>query len=229
MRDNKIKFKVAPEILDLNIPVASVLFERLSNKQADIAFNIYKQDVFEKFKNRYTEEFIEKNHILDGFRRLHSRVGKSNRKFVSSTENLIRTYLRRKAIPSINLAVDIYNVVSLETMLSVGAHDVDKVEGDINFRITNGSERFLPLGSQKIKRVSFGEYCYIDSSDEILCRMECRQAEKTKVEKTSRNCVFIVQGNENTSKENVLETVEKLIYQVKRYCVGDETILYKPI
>jgi DNA/RNA-binding domain of Phe-tRNA-synthetase-like protein len=229
MRNNKIKFNVAPEILDLNINVASVLFEGISNKQVDVAFDMYKQEVFEKFKSRYSNEFISKNNILDGFRKLHSSIGRSNRKFVSSTEYLLKTYIRRGYIPVKNLAVDIYNVISLETLLSIGAHDVDKVEGDINFKMTDGSEKFLPLGSKKIKQVPRGEYCYIDNNSEIICRMECKQAEKTKIEEISRNCVFIVQGNEYTSREFVIATLEKLIIMIKLYCQGDETILYKPI
>jgi DNA/RNA-binding domain of Phe-tRNA-synthetase-like protein len=228
MRDNRMTFKVAPDIHTLNINVASVLIEGMSNRQVDEAFNSYKYEVFEKLVRNYSNEFIANNKILEGFRQLHSSIGRSNRKFISSTESLIRTCVRRGEIPTINLAVDVYNVVALESMLSIGAHDVDKVAGDIFFRMTDGSEKFIPLGGQKTKRVPRGEYCYIDSSNEILCRMECKQTEKTKVEESSRNCVFIVQGNENTSSENVIAVMEKLIRLLKLYCLGDDTILYVP-
>ena len=57
----------------------------------------------------------------------------------------------------------------------------------------------------------------------------CEIVEKTKIEEISRNCVFIVQGNEYTSREFVIATLEKLIIMIKLYCQGDETILYKPI
>ena len=107
---------------------------------------------------------IPQDPILAGFRRLHEKVGRSNHKFPASPERLIKLFLRKGTIPSINLAVDIYNCISLETRLSLGAHDVSQINGSVTLRMTDGRERFVPLGREKPELIEAGEYCYVDDS-----------------------------------------------------------------
>ena len=37
-------------------------------------------------------------------------------------------------------------LVSIETRLSLGAHDIERVHGDISLRLAKGDEYFVPLG-----------------------------------------------------------------------------------
>ena len=79
----------------------------------------------------------------------------------------------------INTAVDIYNLLSLESKLALGAHNIDKVDGNVTLRFTDGTERFVPLGQTEPVPVAPHEYCYCDDSNEVLCRLEIRQVNKT--------------------------------------------------
>ncbi len=119
--------------------------------------------------------------------------------------------LKNGYLPNINLIVDIYNLVSVMTKLALGAHDLDSIKGDVSLRLTNGSETFLPIGYNKNKPISRGEYAYIDDNNDVLCRMEVRQVEKTKVTESTSNCMYIVQGNEN-AKEFSTVTATNTIY-----------------
>ena len=139
---------------------------------------------------------------------------------MSSTEALIRGVLRGHPPPRINTAVDIYNRLSLEALLSIGAHDASKLSGDVFFRVTDGSERFVPLRSDTPQPVAPGEYGYVDGDNDLLCRMECRQAEKSKLDAGSTDCVFIVQGNPSTPALLVQQTVEVLVERVNATCGG---------
>ena len=38
-----------------------------------------------------------------------------------------------------NKAVDIYNILSIESKLCLGAHDIDKVDGNVTLKITDGT------------------------------------------------------------------------------------------
>ena len=60
-----------------------------------------------------------------------------------------------------NKAVDIYNILSIESKLCLGAHDIDKVDGNVTLKITDGTEKFLPLGSEELKPVKAGEYSFV--------------------------------------------------------------------
>ncbi len=219
-------FTLAPEVSNLGVVCACLVIDGLENRQQSDAFDRYRQDLFERLKTRYTPETLETDPTLAGFRALHDKVGRSNRKFPSSSERMLGLFLSRGNIASISLVVDIYNCLSLETFLSIGAHDVTAVKGDISLRLTTGEEHFHPLGKDRSETVPAGEYAYIDSSNEMLCRLEVRQVEKTKVGLDSTSCVYMVQGNPNTPLETVKATTDKLIEQTREYCGGKERLLW---
>ena len=127
-------------------------------------------------------------------------------------------FLRNGTIPSINLVVDIYNLVSLESRLALGAHDISKIDGNITLKITNGTEKFLPLGKTESEIVPSGEYSYVDDSNEVICRLEYRQVEKTKVTLNTKDCFFIIQGNSATTPEIVKATSQRLLDLLKQFC-----------
>ena len=81
---------------------------------------------------------------------------------LSAAETLIRYVEKRGDIPRIGPLVDVYNAVSLETKLSLGAHDLDTVTGGISVRLTTGAERYHPVGAAEPEPVRPGEYGYID-------------------------------------------------------------------
>lgn len=221
-----LTFTLAQEVSDLGISCACLVIEGLENRAESEAFDSYRADLFGQLKARYTPDAAASDSVLAGFRDLHDRVGRSNRKFPSSSERMLDVFLRRGSIPSINLVVDIYNCLSLDTFLSIGAHDVGEVVGDISLRMTDGSERFWPLGKDRQENVPEGEYAYVDASNEILCRLEVRQAEKTKVRLDSTSCVYMVQGNASTSLDLVSDTTNRLIEMTRRYCGGKERLLW---
>ncbi|MEE9289017.1 MAG: phenylalanine--tRNA ligase beta subunit-related protein [Bacteroidota bacterium] len=228
MNRGQLQFAISPEVTNLGVTGVYLVIEGMQNRERDAEFDSLRQQSFERLKADYSDDFIERDRVLQGFRRLHTKVGCSNRKFVSSPENLIKILLRQLAIPTVNLIVDIYNYVSLETRLALGSHDLSKIDGNVTLRLSNGSERFVPLGSEEIKPVKSGEYCYIDDSNEILCRLEYRQVEKTRITLETTDCFFIVQGNEATSPEYLKKGMEQLIMLARRYCGGQERVLWSP-
>ena len=181
-------------------------------------FEKLKAEVLEGLKEKYTAETLTSDPVLAGFRELHTKVGRSNKRFVSSPENLVGMFLRNGTIPSINLIVDIYNLVSLESRLALGAHDISKIDGNVKLRITNGTEKFLPLGKTESEIIPRGEYSYVDDNNEVICRLEYRQVEKTKVTLDTRDCFFIIQGNAATSQEIVKAASQRLIDLLKQFC-----------
>lgn len=125
----------------------------------------------------------------------------------------------------INQAVDIYNLISLESKLALGAHNIDRAEGNITLRFTDGSERFVPIAQSEPIPVAPHEYSYCDDANEILCRLEIRQVEKTKVDEKAQNIFYIVQGNDATPDELLRETAQRIIDLTTRYCGGQGKII----
>lgn len=65
-----------------------------------------------------------------------------------------------------------------------------------------------------------GEYAYCDDGNEVICRMEARQVEKTKVQDKTTNVFFIVQGNEETPEDDIKSTAQRLAELITRFLGG---------
>ena len=203
-----------------------MVFEEIENRERTERFDRYKVELFDQLKARYAQETIANDPVLEGFRRLHEEVGRSNRRFPSSSERMLDVFLRHGSIAAINLAVDIYNCISLETLLSLGGHDIDQLNGSITLRMTDGSEHFMTLGKDRAESIPAGEYGYVEEGGEVLCRLECRQAERTKLTLESRNCFYMIQGHAHTSHAYIMDAVDKLVELTKIHCGGHERMLW---
>lgn len=98
---------------------------------------------------------------------------------------------------------------------------MDYVDGDVTLRFTDGTEKFIPLGQTEPIPVGAHEYSYCDDANEVLCRLEIRQVNKTAVDETAKNIFYIVQGNEATSDEYLKETAQRIIDTTIQYCGGE--------
>ena len=121
--------------------------------------------------------------------------------------------------------MDIYNLISMDSKLALGAHDIDHVDGNVTLRFTDGTEKFVPLGQSEPVPVAPHEYCYCDDSNEVLCRCEIRQVGKTAVDESAKNVFYIVQGNEATDDEYVMRVAQEIIETTTRYCGGTGRII----
>lgn len=218
MRD--LLFKVNQEVLDLGVKIITARISGVSNSESNPDFESYKTSELEMIKNRWLNQKYKDDPILAGFRDLHTKVGRSNRDYVASPEGLRWLLLERGRFPHINTLVDIYNLVSVKTGLALGAHDVDKVQGNITLRLTKGDEIFIPLGKSEAAPIFPGEYGYIDDGNNVICRLEVLQVEPTKVNAASTDVFMIIEGNGNTEIEYVKKTAQEVCDLVTKYCGG---------
>jgi DNA/RNA-binding domain of Phe-tRNA-synthetase-like protein len=222
-----VGFFLAPEVVALGVEVAILAIGGLRNQRSSPAFDAIFAERTAAIAAGAKLEDLSSDPILRGFRELHDAIKRSNSRFVAAPENLLRLLLQRGAAPRVNLLVDIYNLVSLRTRLALGAHDLAKLEGDVALRLSRGGEKFHPLGLAEPTRVGPGEYGYFDAA-EVICRLEVRQAEKTKVTEKTTDAFFIVQGNRRTSPSLVREAVDELVHLVATHCMGEARIIHLP-
>lgn len=221
-----LTFTISNEVEQLGVNGGYFVMRGMSGKRPK-ELEAFVAATVTRVKSECSAGAVAVDSVLEGFRELHRRVNCSNRKFVASSENLIESLFLNR-FPRVNPIVDIYNSVSIENRLAIGAHDCRFVEGNIALRITNGTERFVPLGLKEPKPIRSGEYGYIDDSNDVICRLEVRQVEKTKVTETTEDCFFIVQGNPNTEGAYIRAGMQRLIDVLKEHVGGNEEVLYWP-
>jgi DNA/RNA-binding domain of Phe-tRNA-synthetase-like protein len=200
----------------------------LQNRQVSAEFEEYKAAACRKILAGLSPEAIRDDSTLRGFRDLHTRFGFSNRSFPAASESLLEYLLKYQRLPQVNLLVDIYNLVSVETRLALGAHDLSAVSGNVRLGLTTGVENFWPLGAPEAKLARAGAYAYMDDDQDVLCFLEVKQVQKSRVTLETGECLFILQGNQSTPSEMLRGATEYLLDLIKKFCGGDERILYPP-
>jgi DNA/RNA-binding domain of Phe-tRNA-synthetase-like protein len=213
-------FAIADEVRTLGVRGAFCVIAGQDNRTDPPGLAAYRESLAVRLRAELHAGFICADPVLAGFRALHDAVGRSNRRFVASAEALAALFLRKGIVPAINPLVDLYNGVSLETRLSLGAHDLAQLSGDITLRLTRGDERFVPLGTGAPEVVPAGEYGYVDGADEIICRLEHRQCERTKLTRATTDCFYILQGNAATPAALLEAALERLVALSTAHCGG---------
>lgn len=143
------------------------------------------------------------------FRAVHAQVGKAAKSEVAAPETLLRLLHRAGRLPRINPLVDIYNLVSAETRFAFGAHDLASIAGGVRLAMTTGHERFVPLGATDPVPVPAGEYAYLDHED-VLCRLEVRQCEKSKATPQTSDALFIIHAGPGRDRADLTTARDRL-------------------
>lgn len=220
-----MNFYVEQAVLDAGVKILFAAVYGIDNHGERPEWAAYRNSRLQELYEEYAELDIHSDPILEGFNILHDKTGVKRRKNIPASENLIKLLKKNHGMFYINQAVDIYNLISLESKLALGAHNIDRVEGNVTLRFTDGSERFVPIGQTDPVPVAAHEYSYCDDANEVLCRLEIRQVEKTKVDEDASNIFYIVQGNAATSYDLLEETADRIIDLTTAYCGGTGKVI----
>jgi DNA/RNA-binding domain of Phe-tRNA-synthetase-like protein len=215
-----LSFSVSPQVLDLGVRVACFALYDVDNASTSPECEAWLAAEFARLKVELDGQDSTQHPVLTGFRDLHVKINKTGKRWISSPENLRLLMAKTLSFPRINKLVDLYNAFSLRTGIALGAHDIDAISGNVTLRMTKGDERFLSIGASEPEKIAPGEYAYCDDSNEVLCRLEVRQVEKTKFTPQSRNVFFIVQGNANTDQASLSGARDALAQLVTSHCGG---------
>lgn len=220
-----MKFIVDENVLALGVKIKAVVIEGINNKEISEEYEAWRKEKVAGLIEKYKDYDIKSDPIIEGFYELHQEVGVPRRKNLPASENLIRLLTKREDLISINKAVDIYNILSIESKLCLGAHDIDKVDGNVTLKITDGTEKFLPLGSEELKPVKAGEYSFVDDNNDVVCWLDIRQVDKTKVTEDSKNVLYLIIGNKETKDEDLEKVTNDLISLTTKFASGKATIV----
>jgi DNA/RNA-binding domain of Phe-tRNA-synthetase-like protein len=162
------------------------------------------------------------------FQEMLRQVGVNPRREQPSVGRLLTLALERGSLPAINSLVDAYNLVSVRTLCSMGAHDLDRIELPVSLRLLSGNESFTPLGSDKETAVTAGEFGYVDAADRVLCRLDVRQADISKVTPATRNALLIIEGTTAHAPEAFRRAFDEAITLITRHCGGTAEVVALP-
>ncbi len=76
------------------------------------------------------------------------------------------------------------------------------------------------MGETRETTVGAGEYGYVDGAGRVLCRLECRQAEHSRITAATRDPLLVIQGNAAVGRDEVAATAVELQELLARWCGG---------
>jgi DNA/RNA-binding domain of Phe-tRNA-synthetase-like protein len=208
---------VSPDMIRLGLSTAVVVARGVTGSSTPAALAEYRHAVARQLSAHWKNRSLSSDPVLHEYDRIHgffAVVGEP-----AAPEKLLRYVRRHQDFAAAGPVVDCYNLVSAKTLLSIGAHDLAKLKTPITLRPVVSSDVFVPLGEREPKSCS-GEYAYVDPDGRIICRMEVLQGDFTKVDATSRDVVFFLQGNREIPTYDLLTGAWLLAELTERFCGG---------
>ena len=127
-----MEFFVQQAVLDAGVKIIFPVIRGMDNTVESDEWKAYRTRKLHELYEQYAELDVHADPVLEGFNILHDDTGVKRRKNIPASENLIKLLKKGQGeMFYINTAVDIYNLLSLESKLALGAHNIDKVDGAV--------------------------------------------------------------------------------------------------
>jgi methionyl-tRNA synthetase len=207
-----IKLEIDKRISRLGVDVKIAVIEGVNIKKSNSELDKVKK----KAAKEVMEKKLEDSTIVKEYNEIY-------KKFKVDVENsavqLVKLVKEKGVFPTINTAVDSNNIVSAKRLVSAGLHDLDKIKGDIRLAVTRGNELYIPLGKNEPEKVPSGKFAMIDD-EKVLCWLDIKQGQHTKIGLNSKNLLLYVQGNKKTTGLYLEETLEEMCKLITSYAGG---------
>ena len=204
-----MKIIINKSIAALGIKSVVIAIAKNVNPNAKLSDSfLEKQKKMEEWALNCNIDEVFNHPVIQGYKDLLQSVGRSVKKNPPTVPALIRNIQHRGSIPCINSIIDIYNVEALNSFLAIGGHDFDKIHDYIEFTVSEREDIFLPILSTE-KHVAKTDYVYRDEKG-ILAWLDVRDGENYKFDDKTKNAIFIIQGNLNTSVEMRMEALKRI-------------------
>lgn len=146
-----------------------------------------------KAAERLGEADLSSHPAVAPWRAAYGAFGVKPSKHPSGIEGLLRS-ARAGRIRGINPLVDLYNAVSLHSLLPCGGEDLAHIVGNVHLTRAVGDEAFVPLGASEPQPPIAGEVVYQDDAG-VLCRCwNWREAERTKLTAATTDALLVIEA-----------------------------------
>jgi DNA/RNA-binding domain of Phe-tRNA-synthetase-like protein len=212
---------VTDECRGLGLRAGAVVLRDLHVEAASTALRQEIAREVEVIRRRWTSPAeVRSLPSVAAFQEILRKVGVNPKREQPSVERLLNHALKRGDLPAINNLVDAYNLISVRSLCSMGAHDLDRITLPVSLRMLAGTEPFTPLGSDRETTVAAGDFGYVDGAGRVLCRLDLLQADFSKVTPATRNALLIIEATGVHSSQAIQRAFDEAQALIPRHCGG---------
>lgn len=208
----KISFNTNDPII-----IGSAIIEGVTVSESGDDLKKLVQEAESRAKERWNIDTLKDEKIFRNYRDLWKKHGIDYNKYRSSGDALIRRILNSKHLYSINNVVDSMNIISLGTGYSIGAYDLDKIDGDIVIRNAR-SETFAPIGTKEAVHLK-NDLVVADSKKILDHGISTSSSGHSKVTSSTKNLLINIY-TVSVDKESIGKALEKTVELIRQSAGG---------
>jgi len=158
---------------------------------------------------------------LAAWRAVFRSFGVEPTQYRSSAEALLRRLTKKGDIPSINMLVDLGNLVSIRYALPVAVFDTRTLQGAVTVHFAKGSEHYTTLGQDEVEHPESGEVVFSDETKLVIARRWCwRQSEQSAAQQETTQAIITVEAHHSRGKQEVEAALKDLLTLLGIYAGG---------
>lgn len=200
-----------------NLNAKTMIVDGVHIEQSKNELEEFKQSVFEEIKRKYDLEGLKNDEKMRKYRDFFWKIDIDPTKIRPASEALIRRILQEKPIPTVNTAVDAYNLASIMSGVPIAAFDADTVIGRLHMRFSKPNELFLGIGMEKPKSLKGGEIVISDDK-KLIAIYPYRDSDDTKITLKTKKIILISCGVPGINDKDLEKALEYAVNYVKKFC-----------
>ncbi|MBD2704932.1 hypothetical protein IC229_30150 [Spirosoma sp. BT702] len=172
-------------------------------------------------------EALDNHRSILEWRQVYRTQGVNPKKFMPTVESLVRRIQKGYSFPFINTVVNTYLLGELTTLCPVGGYDLDKVEGAITLRLSEGNEPFVTIDGKEDKTLK-DEIVYSDQQTILTRFWNYRDCYKTQITPESKRIALFVEcPTDQLQPGDLARTLDTISSRISQYCGGKiNSIIY---
>jgi DNA/RNA-binding domain of Phe-tRNA-synthetase-like protein len=226
MEGNMDIFHYHPDILKRypHVVGGAILAQHVTNGPTPARLQALYQAEQQQVLQRMGNTPLSQVDSLAAWRRAFRDFGVDPTQYRSASEALLRRLTKKGSIPSINLLVDLGNLVSIRYGLPVAVFERRALQGTVTVRFADGSERYSELGESDEDHPEPGEVVFSDETGLVIARRWCwRQSEPSAAVAQTQECLITVEAHHATGQQDIEAALYDLLALLKEYAGGTTT------
>jgi len=190
----------------------------LSPKDLQVAFVAEQQATLQRIGDTPLSQIKS----LAAWRNVFRSFGVDPTQYRSAAEALLRRLTKKGDIPSINLLVDLGNLVSIRYALPVAVFDTHILHGAVTVHFADGSERYTTLGQDEVEHPDPGEVVFSDETKLVIARRWCwRQSDQSAAQQATTQAIITVEAHHAEGQKDVDAALNDLLTLLRTYAGGN--------
>lgn len=172
------------------------------------------RDAEQRMRETFPADKVRELPNVSFYRAIMTKTGINPNKFPPSVEAMFKRILKGGHLPIINALVDLCNAVSIEQIISLGAHDLNDIHEDLAVRFSQDGDRFLPFGATEYENVDKNELIFTSGNIVQTRKWIWRQSELGKTTIDSKDVFFQLVGfddNKESTLYKAMADIESLV------------------